>query len=210
MRSDAPQGPPVAAMLKRHAADAARLHAEGIDTGFLSSLGRGFLRQIYKALPACPVGFGYVCQEAGRVIGFAASAESTGRLYKQALKRRFFPMLWALKWHVLSPAKVKRMWQTLRYPAEVGADLPGAELLSIAVDASGRGKGVGKALLAATAEEFKRRGIERFKIAVWAGNEAANAFYSRCGAELALQREHHGLPMNVYVFDTAGGLRPIP
>jgi RimJ/RimL family protein N-acetyltransferase len=39
------------------------------------------------------------------------------------------------------------------------------------------------------------------KVAVWAGNEPANAFYRKCGFELAVQREHHGLPMNVYVID---------
>ena len=39
-------------------------------------------------------------------------------------------------------------------------------------------------------------------MAVWEGNKPANAFYKRCGAELALQRKHHGLGMNVYVIDT--------
>ena len=159
---------PVIALTKRHAAAAADLHAGGIDTGFLSSLGRGFLKQIYQALPRCPAAFGYVFQENGRVLGFIACTESTGGLYKQALKRRLVPMLWALKWHVLSPRKVRRMWQTLRYPAEVGQELPSAELLSIAVSGDARGKGVGKALTAAAVEEFRRRGVDRFRVAVGA------------------------------------------
>ena len=190
---------PVVPLGERHAAEAANLHAAGIDTGFLSSLGRGFLKQIYKALPMCPGAFGYVFEEHGHVLGFIACTESTGGLYKQALKRRFFPMLWALKWHILSPSKVKRMWQTLLYPVEVGAGLPPAEILSIAVSEEARGKGVGKALMVAAMEEFARRDISRAKVAVGAGNEEANAFYRRCGFRLAARRTHHALPMHVYV-----------
>ena len=187
---------------KRHAAAAADLHIRGISTGFLSSLGRVFLKQIYKALPRCPAGFGYVWEDHGRVLGFIACAESTGRLYKQSLLRRGILMALPLVRFMFRWSVIKRLWQTLRYPAEVGADVPAAELLSIAVDESTRGKGVGKRLVATAVDEFRRRGIDRFKVAVWAGNETANAFYERCGFELALQCEHHGLPMNVYVIDT--------
>ena len=45
-------------------------------------------------------------------------------------------------------------------------------------------------------------GTGKALVAVWAGNEVANVFYKRCGSELALQRKHHGLPMNVYIIDT--------
>ena len=188
---------------KRHAAAAADLHIRGISTGFLSSLGRVFLKQIYKALPRCPAGFGYVWEDHGRVLGFIACAESTGRLYKQSLLRRGILMALPLVRFMFRWSVIKRLWQTLRYPAEVGADVPAAELLSIAVNESARGRGVGQALVAAAVEEFRRRGIDRFKVAVWEGNETANAFYKRCGFELALQRKHHGLGMNVYVLDTA-------
>ena len=76
------------------------------------------------------------------------------------------------------------------------------------MDESARGRGVGQALVAAAVEEFRRRGIDRFKVAVWAGNDTANAFYKRCGFELALQRKHHGLPMNVHVLQTASPAEP--
>lgn len=193
---------------KRHAAAAADLHVRGISTGFLSSLGRAFLKQTYKALPRCPAGFGYVWEESGRVLGFIACAESTARLYKQSLLRRGLLMAIPLLRFVCRPSVIKRLWQTLRYPADVGTDVPTAELLSIAVDESARGRGVGQALVAAAVEEFRRRGIDRFKVAVWAGNDTANAFYQRYGFTLALQREHHGLAMNVHVLQTASPAEP--
>ena len=176
------------------------MHRLGIDTGFLSSLGPMFLRQIYKAIPSCPAGFGYVWEEPdGRVLGFIACTESTGRVYKQSLLRRGLLMAFPLLRFVFRPSFVKRMIHTLRYPSQVGDDLPPAEVLSVAVSSDSRGKGVGRAVMSAAFEEFKRRGIVDIKVAVWAENEAGNAYYRKCGFELAAVREHHGLEMNVYV-----------
>ena len=186
------------------AADAARLHREGIGTGFLSSLGDRFLRQLYRAIPSCPGGFGFVWREEdGRVLGFIACTPHVGTLYKQVLWRRGFFLFLPLARFLLRPAVLKRMVQTLRYPGQKTADLPPAEVLSIAVDGSTHGRGIGKALMAAAIDEFARRGIRSIKVAVWAGNTTANEFYKRTGFQLAVTREHHGLPMNIYVRDTA-------
>ena len=137
-----------------HARAVADLHLNGIDTGFLSSLGAGFLKQIYKALPNCSSGFGYVWEDPdGTVMGFVACAESTGRLYKQSLRRRGLLMMLPLLRFMFRWSVIKRLWQTLRYPADVGDDVPAAELLSIAVDGSMRGRGVGKQLMAAAVSE---------------------------------------------------------
>ena len=101
---------------------------------------------------------------------------------------------------LVRPSVVRRMWHTLRYPADVvGEQLPSAEILSIVVAEDARGKGVGSALIGATLDEFERRGIRTVKVAVWAGNEPANSFYQQCGFELAATREHHGRPMNIYI-----------
>ncbi len=189
-------------MARRHAAAVARLHAEGIPTGFLSSLGQRFLKQLYIALPRCPAGFGYVwVDDDQQVQGFICCTESTGRVYKQALRRRALFMGLPLLRHMLRPRTIKRMIHTLRYPnevAEADKSIPVAELLSIVVAEGGRGKGVGKALVAAADAEFRRRDISQYKVAVWDQNDSANAFYQRCGFELTLQRTHHDLGMNIY------------
>ena len=196
----------VGPMQKCHAAAAAALHREGISTGFLTRLGPAFLKQLYRAVPSCPSGFGFVWQRAdGEVLGFIACSESTGRLYKQVLLRRGVMLVLPLVRFLVRPAFVRRMIQTLRYPAEVGEEMPAAEVLSIAVRGEARGKGVGKALMTAALQEFSRRGVDRVKVAVWAGNERANWFYQSCGFELGLTRLHHGLEMNVYVRSCASG-----
>jgi ribosomal protein S18 acetylase RimI-like enzyme len=193
----------VVALTKRHASMAAELHRQGIGTGFLSSLGGAFLRQLYRAIPSCPAGFGYAWEESdGHISGFIACSENTGRVYKQALLCRGILMALPLARFLLRPSVIRRIIATLRYPSQVGNDLPAAEVLSIAVSQDARGKGVGKALMTAALREFHRRGISQVKVAVWAGNETANRFYERCGFTLALRREHHGLPMNVYTIST--------
>ena len=198
-------------MTKRHAKAAARLHRQGIDTGFLSSLGPMFLRQLYAAIPSCPSGFGFVMEDAsGKVQGFVACGESPGKVYKQCLLRRGPMMAFPLIRFLFRPSVIKRIIQTLRYPAEVGEELPPAEVLSIAVSPDARGKGVGKALISAALEEFARRGADKVKVAVWAGNKGAIRFYEQCGFSLAAQRRHHGLPMNIYVAELKerSGLAP--
>jgi len=193
------------AIRKSDAAAVARLHHVGIYTGFLSSLGRGFLVQLYAAISSCPAGFGYAWEEpAGQVVAFVACAESVGRLYREALLRRSVPMgLSVLARAIVRPSVVWRAIETLRYPGEVGKELPPAEILSIVVGEAARRRGVGQSLMRAALKEFKRRDICHVKVAVGADNEPANRFYQRCGFHLALTREHHGLPLKIYVIDLA-------
>jgi len=190
-------------MTRADARAVAELHRVGIDTGFLSSLGGAFLRQLYAALPSCPSGFGYVVDDPERgVEAFIACAESTGRLYKQSLLRRGILMAAVLLKFVVRPRVVKRMIETLRYPSEAGEELPPAEVLSIVVSERARGRGLGKALMRTAMAEFTRREISHAKVAVGADNASANAFYERCGFSLAVTRDHHGRPMNIYVAKT--------
>ena len=103
---------------------------------------------------------------------------------------------------IVRPSVLRGAVETLRYPGEVSEELPPAEILSIAVAESARHKGIGQALMRAALGEFSQRDVCRVKVAVGADNEPANRFYQQCGFRLALTREHHGLPMRVYVVDT--------
>jgi ribosomal protein S18 acetylase RimI-like enzyme len=102
---------------------------------------------------------------------------------------------------------LKGLVETLLYPAKVeeGKDegTPSAEILSIAVDESLRGKGVGRRLIEAAFEEFRRRSIYRVKVAVGVRNLNANGFYERCGFHLQIRCVQHNKPMNVYVAEIA-------
>jgi ribosomal protein S18 acetylase RimI-like enzyme len=198
-------------MEKRHASQVAELHRDGIRSGFLSSLGRRFLTSLYKAVPSCPSGFGYVWEDDdGSVLGFVACAESTGGLYRQALLRRGASMMGSVLLHVFSWQFVKKAWETLRYPAKTADGLPPAEVLSIAVREDARGKGIAKALMDRALRELRARQIDQVKVAVGAMLRPVNRLYRACGFGLAVEREHHGLPMNIYVSQLLPQAAPVP
>jgi ribosomal protein S18 acetylase RimI-like enzyme len=76
-----------------------------------------------------------------------------------------------------------------------------------------RGRGIGKALMQRAVAAMRGRGIEKMKVAVWSENHAAQAMYRSCDFRLAWVREHHGLPMSLYVSGVAQAVvspRPAP
>ena len=137
----------------------ALLHHKGIPTGFLSSLGRGFLEALYAAIPSSPSGLGFVC-DLGKPVGFVACTTGTGSLYKQVLKQHGGRLALCVLPNLWRPQVIKNCLETLRYPDEVGDGLPDAEILSIAVHERVRGKGVGKALLRRGLAALRGRGID--------------------------------------------------
>jgi ribosomal protein S18 acetylase RimI-like enzyme len=186
----------------------AKLHQEGIPTGFLSSLGVNFLTDLYTAIPSCASGFGYVCDVAGPV-GFVAGAYDVGTLYKEVLRKRGVRMAMRLVAHAIRPSVIKNVWETIRYSEDVGDELPSPEILSIAVAKPFQRRGVGGALMRRALAMFRGQGIDRIKVAVWSANESAQSLYRRCGFQLAKTRIHHGLPMTIYTWASAAPLQKI-
>jgi ribosomal protein S18 acetylase RimI-like enzyme len=137
---------------------------------------------------------------------------------------------------MLSPGRIAKAFETLRYGTKVekpstrtsaskskstssggskstsGSTTERAELLSIAVDPSSRGKGIGRELVAAF-ELHLTGALTRpsslvprdcfYKVVTSAADPVSNAFYVRCGFSLARQFQHHGVLMNQHV---KGGL----
>jgi len=195
-------------MAARHAAEVAELHRTGIHTGFLSSLGPRFLKQLYRAVPAAPSGFGFVGERDGRILGFIACAERVGAVYKQCLMRRGLAMGWALVPRALRPSVFRRIVETLVYPSKIEDEYPPAEVLSIVAAEAARGTGLAGRLMNAAFDEFRRRGLSQVKVLVWNQNARAKAFYEKCGFVLAGQRSHHESVLDVYVIDLGAAAQP--
>jgi ribosomal protein S18 acetylase RimI-like enzyme len=80
--------------------------------------------------------------------------------------------------------------ETLLSPA-ANDRLPEAELLSVAVAAESRGRGVGRALVTAANDELGRRGVDNTRVVVSAGNKPAIALYRSAGFRPAASIEVH-------------------
>jgi len=183
----------------------AKLHQAGISRGFLSSLGTNFLKELYRAIPASSTGMGFVL-DVGEPVAFVAITTSTGRLYKDVLKRSGFRLCQTLVTRMWRPKVVRKCFETLLYPNKVSDDLPSAEVLSIVVNERLRGKGVGRALMRRAMAALSAAGIERVKVACSPANRPAVGLYTHCGFRLAQESEHHGQPFALYV----SGVAPKP
>jgi len=183
----------------------ARLHEIGIPTGFLSSLGTGFLKELYRAIPSSSCGMGFVL-DLGEPLAFVAVTTNTGCLYREVLKGSGLVLCQTLVTRLWRPSVVRKCFETLLYPNTVGADLPSAEVLSVAVHERARGNGIGKALMKRAMAALRAEGVERVKVACLPANRAAVGLYTSCGFQLAEESEHHGLPVALYV----AGIAPKP
>lgn len=181
-----------------HARPVADIHREAIDTGFISSLGPAFVTQLYRAISTCPHGFGFVSTRSGRVTGFIAGAVHVAGLYKYVLLHRGHRLVLPLARYIVGPRTLRRIFQTLFYPARLSASLPKAEILSVAVTPEERGRGTAVSLMNAAFGEFRRRGCRDVRVVVAAENAPANAFYRKTGFRLATTFDSHGIPSVVY------------
>lgn len=193
-----PSGISMVCVSEANAAAVARLHICGISEGFISSLGERFVRYLYQGISESDDAFGFVAVRDEKVLGFIACAESVGAVYRQVLKKHFLALVFSILPKLLHWRIIKNAAETLLYPVKAHDNLPRAEILSIVVGEEARGTGVGKMLMAAALEEFRRRGIAEVKVMVgeWL---PANEFYKKVGFTLRGQYRHHGYMLNAYV-----------
>lgn len=183
----------------------AQIHREEISEGFLSTLGDDFLTTLYKTLATSPVAFLLIAQSAGEateVQGFIAGSLATGQVYKDFARRAGPKAFLALAPKILSPARIKRIVETLLYPnKQKQTDLPDPEILNFCVRSTLQGKGVGGKLFTAFIQEMKERGINKVRIVTGESQVSAQQFYEAKGAVLAQSIEvHKGTASRVYVY----------
>jgi len=186
-----------------HAKPIAKLHIQGINTGFISSLGTDFVTSLYEAIAKSKTSFGFVAEENDKVLGFVAFTTNLNKLYKSVILKKGLCFALLLAGKMLSLRRIKKVFETLFYPGRTKKmDLPCAELLSIVIAETERGKGLATTLIGKSFAECSRREVEKVKVLVAADNEPANKLYSKCGFELAGQINNHGVISNIYVGQT--------
>jgi len=175
----------------------AALHREQIPWGLLSRLGQEFVTAFYTALVASPLGFGFVAERDGRVVGFASGVVHWRRFYREFLRGHLRLAVRAVAVG-LRGARWRRLLETTRYAAS-GA-LPSAELVAIAVRPEARGGGVAAGLVAAVLREFSARAVAAVRVTAGAENLAARRLYERAGFALHSEAEiHPGEVAAIYV-----------
>ena len=162
-----------------------RMHMENISTGFLSSLGLGFLTRLYKAMISWPRAVVLVADAGAGPVAFVAGVADTRAFYKHFVVRSGVPAGLAALPALLRPSGLRKAWETLRYSDEedgvgAGAGVE-AELLSMAVDAPFRGQGLGHQLGTGLLADPVIADGGAVRVVVGASNPVAIAAYQKMG-----------------------------
>ncbi len=158
----------------------AAMHAGQISEGFLSVLGPGFLRRLYRRIGRSPESFLLVADDRGAAVGFVAGSTNVPGLYRSFLLRDGVPAAIGAAGALV--AGWRRALDTLGHATANGAGAGrGPELLAIAVDPAWQGRGVGRLLVGSFLDEVGARGAEAAHVVVGADNRAAVSLYERAG-----------------------------
>ncbi|MFH1881606.1 MAG: N-acetyltransferase [Planctomycetota bacterium] len=186
-----------------HAGQVAALHIQCISTGFISSMGIDFVTSLYDAIVKSKSSLGVVAVRNEKVIGFVAFTTNLNKLYKSIIRRKGLKFALLLAGNLLSLRRIKKIFETLFYPARIKKmNLPPAELLSIAVAPEERRKGLAGQLIEKGLRLYRKTGVDKVKVLIGADNKAGNKLYRKTGFELIGQIVNHGVLSNIYVAKT--------
>jgi ribosomal protein S18 acetylase RimI-like enzyme len=172
----------------------AELHRNSLPDGFLPSLGTRFLVCLYRSIQQYPGGVLVSCQNGDRTVGFISGVDDVAQFYSWFLRHKLFAGAWSAMPGMISIRALRKTNDLLFYPRKARQslpELPGAELVSLAVDPQFRRQGIARELYEALVEQFRQRGIMRFRIMVGRSQAAAAEFYKRMGARQVSQLEVH-------------------
>jgi len=186
-----------------HAGQVATLHIQCISTGFISSMGIDFVTSLYDAIVKSKSSLGVVAVRNEKVIGFVSFTTNLNKLYKSIIRRKGLKFALLLAGNMLSLRRIKKIFETLSYPARIKKmNLPSAELLSIAVAPEERRKGLASQLIEKGLRLYRKTGVDKVKVLIGADNKAGNKLYLKSGFELIGQIVNHGVLSNIYVAKT--------
>ena len=173
----------VSAAEPRQAAELAAIHRGALPGDFLPSLGADFLERVYyPATFRSPHGVNFIATEAGRAVGFVTIAHDSSRFTRDVVTGQW-PRLayFAARAAMRRPSHLLVSLQVVRAALLDRPDpLPG-EIVLIAVDAGHRGRGIGKALVAAALDYLKNHGVDRCRTKTLAANGSVIAMYEGIG-----------------------------
>lgn len=178
------------------------IHLETFQGFFLTFMGRGFLRQMYRSYcDHAPSGLLAAFDEAQQPVGFLAYSAELSGLYKFMIKKRLIPFAWyAFGAFLRKPKVFMRLVRAFLKPGESKREESYVELASIGVSPDAKGTGVGSRLIDALKErvDFDKYAYITLETDA-ADNDAANAFYRKNG--FVLERSFataEGRQMNEY------------
>ncbi len=169
--------------------DIVSIHMDTFQGFFLTFMGKGFLKLMYRSFVEYDNTGILVAIEEQKPIGFLAYSGDLSGLYKYMIKKRLIPFAWySLGAFLRKPAVFMRLVRAFLKPAETKRSEKYVELASIGVDPSVKSKGVGSQLIDSLKarvdfNEYAYITLETDAV----NNDGANHFYQKNG--FVIERE---------------------
>jgi len=161
----------------------ARIHQGALPDDFLPSLGLAFLERVYyPATFTSPRGANLVALDCEAPVGFVTIAHDTTAFTRDVLRGRLTAMAWsALRAAVRRPSRLLVSAEVLCSVITRPADSVAGEIVLIAVDAGHRGRGFGRALVAAALGYLREHGVDFCTTKTLASNTSVIRMYEQMG-----------------------------
>ncbi len=181
-----------------------QIHLDTFQGFFLTFMGRGFLRQLYRSYCGHKEsGLLGAFDDQENLVGFLAYSSQLSGLYKYMIKKRLIPFAWYATGAFFRKPKVfMRLVRAFLKPGESSREEAYVELASIGVKPDTKGMGVGSALIDQLKKQVNFSQFAYINLETDAAdNEAANRFYEKNGFVLCRRfQTHEGREMNEYRF----------
>ncbi|WP_161979001.1 GNAT family N-acetyltransferase [Streptococcus sp. S784/96/1] len=177
------------------------IHMETFEGFFLTFLGKGFLKTLYRGFLEHPDSDLIVAVDNSEPIGFLAYSKKLSSFYKWLIRHRLLQFAWYSLLAVFrKPKAFLRLLRAFTYPSTSKTDSCFVELSSIGIRKTSKSKGLGSMLIQTLVDKFRDSEFEYIKLETDAvENELANYFYQKNGFELYHTYETpEGRKMNEY------------
>ncbi len=177
------------------------IHMQTFEGFFLTFLGRGFLRQLYKGFSTYDKAGIYVAVQGEKIVGFLAYSENISQFYSYIIKHQLVQFAWySIGAVIRQPLAMARLIRAFLKPAEAKRNCEYIELSSIGVLPDKKNKQIGSRLIKALQNQYLGTQFAYIKLETDAeDNEAANFFYRKNGFVLTdTYHTREGRKMNEY------------
>ena len=171
---------------KRYIDEIVQIHLESFQGFFLTFMGKGFLKTLYKSYLQHKESGILVAHEKENIQGFIAYSTNYSGLFNFMIRTRLIPFAWySLGAFLRKPKTFMRILGAFSKSDEVKEKDKYVELASIAVRKDKSGNGIGSKLISSLKEKFKSSEYSYIKLETDAeNNEFANRFYQKNGFTL--------------------------
>lgn len=181
--------------------DITDIHMRTFPGYFLTFLGKGFLKYLYKGFITHKKSNIIGAFEEGKLLGFLAYSEDISVFYKYLIKKSIVPFVWyGFIAFLKKPSVFFRLLRALTYPKNSKREASYIELSSIGVLPEAKNRGIGSQLITELKKTIDSKKFDYIKLNTdKLNNDSVNAFYLKNKFEL-----HHsyttreGREMNEY------------